>query len=78
MKASKIILELMAGGATFDDEFADFVNQFDADSVHSTTFDSLDAPISDDAILRAIKKLGSNKAANIDNVLMSTSKSLFQ
>ena len=61
--------ELMAGGASSDGEFADFVNQFDADSVHSTTFDSLDAPISDDEILRAIKKLGSNKAASIDNVL---------
>jgi len=61
--------ELMDGGAPSDDKFADFVNQFDAYLVHSTTFESLDAPISDDEILRAIKKLGSNKAASIDNVL---------
>jgi len=61
--------ELMAVRATSDDEFADIVNQCDADSVQNTTFDSLDAPISDDEILRAIKKLGSNKAASTDNVL---------
>jgi len=62
----KYFSELIASGETSDDEYTDFINQFDADSVPSTPFDYLDAPISDDEILRAKKKLGSNKASSID------------
>jgi hypothetical protein len=61
---------LMSGGDSHDeDEYADLIGQFDINIEHSTTFESLDLPITNDEILKAIKKLGSNKAPSIDNVL---------
>lgn len=67
--------ELIASGATSDDEFTDFINQFDADSAPSTPFDYLDSPISDDEILRAKMKLGLNILLTM--FYISTLKSLF-
>ena len=52
-----------------NDDYSNFICQFDNDQDIGSTFDCLDSPISDTDILKAIKKLGVNKSPSIDNVL---------
>ncbi|KAH3849769.1 hypothetical protein DPMN_092173 [Dreissena polymorpha] len=60
----------MPGGDTqTNDDYSNFISQFDNDQDIGSTFECLDSPISDTEILEAIKKLGVYKSPSIDNVL---------
>jgi hypothetical protein len=60
----------MGGDVQCDDEgFVRNLSNFDTDLNRQGNNELLDLPISDDEILKAINKLGSNKAPSIDNIL---------